>query len=545
MIKADTIYINGVIYSADTKNTFYSAMAVHQGIIVGLGDSEVIQHYAGANTEQIDLEGQFVMPGLIDAHLHPFWGASQSLSCDLKHEVLTKHELLERISDYVDHYSSESSNDWIIVRGWMQPDMLPVDSELTREDLDAITEDYPLIVFSNDCHLLVCNTLALNTFTTVDISDDDKIKGILVDGPAMQAFDEITRYSNDYALKVAKHAQRLLNQQGVTTVMDARADDVAFKAFKTLAEKNELTLRVFGAREIPAKHFATADMIPDALEKVSAFMTEFSYQQCATQPTTTISHIKFFIDGVLQAPLHTALLRSPYQLNEKEQYGDCYYDKPLLTEMLAQTNQRGWHPHMHTVGDAGIDCALDCIEASQQCSPNPNIRPSLAHNELTVAEHYDRFKQLNVIATQSLQWAAMDSATHSVFIDLLGQTRLEYFECAGKFYDSGVKVAYGSDWPIDHLNLWEHFQVGMNRQLLGDDFKHANDRDLTVQEVLRSATIDAAYMLGQEHSIGSLETGKFADFIVLHENPFTIKREQFHTITLSALFLGNKLIKNV
>lgn len=543
MVKADAIYFNGNIYSVDEHNNFYSAMAIAEGMIIAMGDDESILRHQGESTKLVDLHEQFVMPGLVDSHLHPFWGASQSLSCDLKHQVLSKPEILTKIQEYAKHYMQEHKDGWVIVRGWMQPDMLPIDSELTRQDLDKITEDYPIIVFSNDCHLLVCNSLALSSFKTVDIPEDTKLKGILEDGPAMQAFDEITRYSDDYALRVARKAQSLLNEQGVTTVMDARADAVTFKAFQTLAQMNELTLRVLGAREIPAKIFTTVDMIPDAIAATQAFITEFSHIQTALQPTTTISHIKFFIDGVLQAPLHTALLRKPYHLDGIEQYGDCYYDKALLTELLSQTNQLGWHPHMHTVGDAGIDFALDCIEGSQEKSPNIKVRAGFAHNELTVAEHYPRFKALNVIATQSLQWGAMCEVTQATFEALLGKERIEYFECAGRFYDANVKVAYGSDWPIDHLDLWEHFQLGMNRQLMDSDYQHGNDRELTVQEVLRSATIDAAYMLGQEQNLGSLEAGKFADFIVLNQNPCTLDRYEIHTVKVEKIFLGGKSIK--
>lgn len=542
MVKADAIYFNGNIYSVDEHNNFYSAMAIAEGMIIAMGDDESILHHQDESTTLVDLHGQFVMPGLVDSHLHPFWGASQSLSCDLKHQVLTKTEILAKITKYTANYMQEHKDGWIIVRGWMQPDMLPIDSELTGQDLDKITQDYPIIVFSNDCHLLVCNSLALSSFKTVDIPEDAKLKGILEDGPAMQAFDEITRYSDDYALRVARKAQSLLNEQGVTAVMDARADEVTFKAFQSLAQSDELTLRVLGAREIPAKAFATIDMIPNAIAETQAFMAKFSYKQTALQPTTTISHIKFFIDGVLQAPLHTALLRQPYHLDGSE-HGDCYYDKALLTELLSQTNQLGWHPHMHTVGDAGIDFALDCIESSQEKSPNLGVRAGFAHNELTVPEHYPRFKELNVIATQSLQWGAMCEVTQATFEELLGKERIEYFECAGRFYDAGVKVAYGSDWPIDHLDLWEHFQLGMNRQLMGSHYQHANDRELTVCEVLRSATINAAYMLGQDQNIGSLEAGKFADFIVLNHNPFELDRYKIHIVKVEHVFLGGKPIK--
>lgn len=539
----NTIYFNAVIYSVDEHNTFYDAMMVQDGFITAMNSNDEILKLQSESTKLVDMKGAFIMPGLIDAHLHPFWGASQFMSCDLRHRILTKDEVLQQITQYTQDQIEHPDHNWIIARGWMQPDMLPKGSQLTRHDLDEISTELPIVIFSNDCHLLVCNSLALQSFTTVIIPENSLDNGILEDSPAMQAFDEITRYSDKYALKVAKNAQYLLNQEGITTVMDARADAITLKAFKTLSDSDALTLRVLGAKEIPAASFATENMIADAVAETAAFMAKFSAPQKAIKPTTTVLHIKFFIDGVLQEPLHTALLREPYQgIALKNHYGDCYYDKALLTALLTETNKLGWHPHMHTVADSAIDFALDCLEDSLKNSPNSTIRPSLAHNELTAPDHYARFAKLKVMATQSLQWAAMDEETHQTFVGLLGEERIKGFECAGKFYDAGVKVAYGSDWPIDHLDVWSNFQVGMKRQLMGDSFKHKNDRDLTVYEILRSATIDAAYMLQQEDKIGSLEIGKFADFIVLNKNPFQIERKHLHTITANLLFLGGKNI---
>lgn len=532
----NAIYFNAVIYSADWNDNFYEAMLIKDGVIASIGNNDAILALKDNSTKVFDMNGAFIMPGLIDAHLHPFWGASQSMSCDLQHKMLSKKEVIQNIT----RYYQDHNEDWLIVRGWLKH---PQGGQLTRSDLDKISTQKPIIVFSNDCHSLVCNSLALASLKTTNIPENALNSGILEDEPAMLAFDEISRYSDKYALKIAKNAQYLLNQEGITTIMDARADDVTFRAFETLSESDSLTLRVFGAKEIPAKSFTSTDTTSNAIDETKRFITQFSHPQTAIKPTTSILHTKFFIDGVLEAPLHTALLREPYQnITPNNHYGDCYYDKALLTSLLAKTNELGWHPHMHTVGDAAIDFALNCIEDSQKTHPNNNIRPSLAHNEITAKDQYSRFYRLNVIATQSLQWAGNNHEAEESFTTLLGQDRFQNFGCAGRFYDAGVKVAYGSDWPIDHLDLWSNFQVGLNRQLIDDDFKHNNDRDLTVYEVLRSATIDAAYMLSQEENIGSLEVGKFADFIVLNSNPFMLPRNLIHTIDTTELFLGGKKI---
>ena len=124
--------------------------------------------------------------------------------------------------------------------------------------------------------------------------------------------------------------------------------------------------------------------------------------------------------------------------------------------------------------------------------------------------------------------------------DVLGEERFDNLEPAGKFYDAGVRVAFGSDWPIDPLNEWYDFKVALTRKGGAEDPRLDTDRDLTFNEVLRSATIDAAYMIDADKYVGSLEPGKFADYIILDRDVFKNDPADIENVRILKTFIGGK-----
>ncbi|XKM13744.1 amidohydrolase [Orbaceae bacterium ac157xtp] len=565
---ADSVYINGYIYTADDSNNICEAIAISNGYIIAVGSTKEIETFINEQTTIIDLQNKTMIPGIIDAHLHPFWGGLQLSGCHLNYESLTVEQTLAQIQDYLDNDSKQGVDDWLQVRGWLRQEVLPLGTDITRFDLDRLNTIRPVILFSNDCHTLVANTRALekfglnrNTPTPTDGKigrmPDGELNGILEDAPAMRAFDSIPTLNDKQAVDVAKLVQYELNKQGVTTVMDARFADLQFKAFQTLAHQDNLTIRLFGAVEITPDESQSHRDILNAINKVKDIADIYSDTSWQPTPGLKISHVKFFVDGVLQAPLMTASLLSPYRINvgtkgktdfvDSDQIGDLYYQDELLKSLIIETSKAGFHPHLHTVGDGAIETVLNHIETMRKQHPDLyNIRPSLAHNELAAPHQYSRFAELNVIATLSFQWAGLTNEMMEQFFNMLGEKRFNDLEPCAKFIDAGAKVAFGSDWPIDPLNEWYDFKVAVTRT--GHDngassAKRLNtDRNLTITEVLRAATIDAAFMLEQEKYIGSLETGKFADFIVLDKNPFKIPTYEIESIKVLSTIIGGKLV---
>lgn len=564
---ADSVYLNGYIYTADKNNSVCEAIAISDGYIIAAGTTQTIQAYIAPTTQVIDLHGKTMMPGIIDSHLHPFWGGMQLSGCHLNYASLTIEQTLDKVQQHLEQDPLKGEEDWLQVRAWLRQGMIPTGTDITRFDLDKLSTIRPVILFSNDCHTLVANSRALALFGLDENTpepDDGKIgrtadgilNGILEDAPAMRVFDSIPGINAAQAVVIAESVQKLLNQQGVTTVMDARALNLQFDAFKRLQEQGKLTVRLQGAREITPGDAPTLESIPQAVENVIAFADKYTEKQWTPKPGLAIKHVKFFVDGVLQAPIMTASLLTPYRENKgtteqpnwqpSERYGDLYYSTEMLDALILAVSKAGFHPHMHTVAEGAIEMVLNAIEKMRITLPNQDIRPSLAHNELAAAHHYARFAALNTAAVLSFQWAGMTETLMSELQHMLGEERFNQLEPIAKFIDAGANVAFGSDWPIDPLNEWYDFKVAMTRQGSHCDGVAAprlnTDRNLNVTEVLRSATIDAAYMLDIDKLVGSIEVGKFADVIVLDRNPFMIPAEEIEQVTVVNTVIGGTVV---
>ena len=559
---AEKIYFNGTIFTSDADNSIPQAIAFAEGKVLAVGALSAVEAFKSNATEVIDLKGKMLMPGIVDSHLHPFWGGLQLSGCNLYYASLTVADTLQFVQDYLDKDSQFGDTDWLQVRAFLRQAVLPLGTDITRRDLDTLNTKRPVILFANDCHTLVANSRALELFgideNTPDPVDgmirrfpDGTLNGIMEDAPAMRAFDSIPAVDDESALKVAENVQSLLNSQGVTTVMDARALPLQFDAFTTLKNNHQLTIRLLGAREITPDNSPTVADVPAAVDKMMEFAAKYTDKTWSPAPGIFIYHAKFFVDGVMQSPINTASLLEPYRHNvgtkENSRYepstrkGDLYYPNELLTALITTVSERGFHPHMHTVADGAIEVTLDAIEHMRSKLPGKDIRPSLAHNELTSPHQFKRFKELQAMPCLSYQWAGYTQEFADDMRNILGDERFENLEPAGKFYDAGVRIAFGSDWPIDPLNEWFDFKVAVTRKGEAPNNPRLDtDRDVTLNEVLRSATIEAAYMIAADQYVGSLEPGKFADYIILDRDVFKNAPEDIENVKIEKTFVGGK-----
>lgn len=564
---ADVIYFNGYIYTADAQDSIVEAIAIACGKVLACGTSQQLESYANEQTLKIDLHGKMMMPGIIDGHMHPFWGGEQLSGCHLNYESLTIEQIIDRVQQHLDSDLLTGENDWLKVTAWLRQGMLPAGTDMYRSDMDKLKTNRPVILFSNDCHTMLANSRALALFgidqNTPEPSDgkigkypNGELNGILEDAPAMRAVDSIPSLNAQQAEQVARLVQKTLNAQGVTTVMDARVSAKQLDAFSSLQNKGELTLRFQAAREITPDDANSVEAVAGAVEKAVEFANRYHQQQWTPEPGIGLHNIKMFVDGVLQPPTMTASLLEPYTINQgteeapdwqlTDRYGDLYFTPEILDELMEKIAAAGFDPHLHTVGEGAVSIALNAIEKMRAAHPGKDIRPGLAHNELVNANDYQRFARLGAIACLSFQWAAPTPELVIAERHMLGETRFQELEPIAKFIDAGAVVAFGSDWPIDGLDEWYDLKVAATRQ--GRTVNGVtpprldNDRNLTVTEVLRSATIDSAYAQHREDVIGSLEVGKFADMIVIDRNVFTIPPEDIENVKVLLTVVGGKTV---
>ena len=206
----------------------------------------------------------------------------------------------------------------------------------------------------------------------------------------------------------------------------------------------------------------------------------------------------------------------------------------------------GIDPHLHADGDEAVHAGLDAIAALRKALPAADIRPAIAHDEIVDPPDFPRFKQLNTIPVLSMQWEKPAGDTVGL-TNYFGPARMKIIEPGGLLAAAGARIAFGSDWPVDPLDEWFALKVGVTRTNAPNvpaEFKGRLGKDpgLSPDDVLRAATINAAYELHEDDATGSLEVGKFADLIVLDRNPLKVPAEEIAQTKVLETVVGGEVV---
>jgi len=560
---ADRVYRNGVIFTADARNSTAEALAIRDGRIIYVGSDQGLAPLIGAATVSIDLKGKFLMPGLVDGHMHPLEAGRQLLQCSLNYESLTIAELQQRVQACLDHSASSDPNAWLEVVSWFQESMRPAGVKTSRATLDVLKTTRPIIVRSSFGHTVLANTRAL-ALAGITAGTPDPIggkiwrdaggepTGVLEDAAYEVFSDLLPKPTAQEDVTAAKAALTAMNRQGVTSFLDAAAADEDMAAFAAVRRSGGLTVRAHFAPVIAPTEAGDPNA---AVARVVALAKRYDEGAIVRAPGITVRNSKLFLDGVIAAPALTGNLREPYFTNTgtadnphwapgSSRGPAVYFPASELANILIALGRAGIDPHMHADGDGAVHAGLDGIAALRKVLPSTDIRPAIAHDEIVDPVDFPRYKELGTIPVLSFQWEKPAGDTLGL-TNYFGPARMKILEPAGLLAAAGARIAFGSDWPVDKLDEWFALKVGVTRTnspeapaeyrgRLGDD------PGLSTGAVLRAATIDAAYELHQDDTTGSLEVGKFADLIVLDRNPLKVPAEDIaNTQVLETVVGGN------
>ncbi|MFL6605821.1 MAG: amidohydrolase [Steroidobacteraceae bacterium] len=562
---AEAVYRNAKIYTVDARDSVQQALAVRGGRIIYVGTDAAVASFVGAATVVNDLHGKMLMPGLVDGHMHPLAGGTTLVKCNLNYERLTVAQMQARIQACLDSSMDREPDGWLEVSNWFQEAMVG-GTDTTRTTLDVLHTKRPIMVLSSFGHTALANSRALElagiTVSTLDplggkIARDSSgvPTGILQDAAFQQVQDRIPKPTAAANIKAAEAALDALRRQGVTTFLDAAADEETLAAFKGAELNGKLTARA---------HFAVLVRPPQGPEprKAMAYVrnlaSRYDEGEIAARPGITVRNIKLFLDGVITAPASTGAMLEPYFVNEgtagrphwvpgKNRGPDVYFPAPVLKALLLEAAAAGFEPHMHADGDRAVHEALDAIETLRTRYSGKVIRAAIAHDEIVAPADFARYRQVDAIPVLSMQWEKPAPDTVDGARDYLGPARFKYMEPAAFLADAGARIAYGSDWPVDSLNEWFALKVGVARTNAPDTEPQyrgrlSQDRGLSRAAVLRAITLNSSYELHQDRSTGSLEVGKLADFIVLDRDFLGIPAEQMAEVKVLQTVVGGKLV---
>jgi predicted amidohydrolase YtcJ len=495
--KADLIIFNGKVYTVNSKFDMAEAIAVKDGKIIGVGSTaDIRRQFKG--TEEVDAQGKAVYPGFIDAHAH-FMGYGQSLqSADLR-GTESWDEVLTKLSEF----AKTNTTGWLIGRGWDQNDW---DNKQfpTKERLDLLFPNRPVLLERIDGHAAIVNQKALDeagisksfALTGGDIVEKDgKLTGLLVDNAVGLVQNKIPAPDAKQLEKIFLDAQKNCFSVGLTTIDDCGLDFEAVDFIEKMQAKKTLKMRLYVMLSDTEKNF-------DYLFKRGVIKTD----------RLNVRAFKVYADGALGS--RGACLLHPYS-DMPTKKGFLLSETKHFEEVAKKINEHNFQMCTHAIGDSANRTILKIY--NQVLGAKNDKRWRIEHAQVVAQADFNLFGSASIIpsvqpthATSDMYWAG----------DRLGSERVKGAYAYKQLMDQNGWIPLGTDFPVEQINPMFTFFAATARKDQKDFPKNGYqiENALTAEQALRGMTIWAAKANFEEHEKGSLEVGKFADFIILEND---------------------------
>ena len=518
--KADLIVINANAYTVNTNFDKAESFAVKDGKFMAVGTNEEIQNKFIA-TETLDAKNQTIVPGLIDAHCH-FFGLGLSLqNVDLR-GTKSYDEILEKLTAF----KKEKNADYITGRGWDQNDW-EVKEFPTKEKLDKLFPDTPVAIRRVDGHALLVNEAALKYSGLSSrkfpkkisggefIQKNGKLTGVLID--AAMSYIKTPNTTKKEEIQGLLDAQKVAFSYGLTTVNDAGVGKSTIDLMDSLQKSGDLKMRIYAMVSVSQKNLDY--FIPKGIIKTDRL---------------NVRSFKVYGDGALGS--RGAVMRKPYS-DRDNHFGAMIFNPTRYTEIANQIAKSDYQMNTHAIGDSANTHILKTYKTALK--GQKDRRWKIEHAQIISPEDFDLFD--NIVpsiqpthATSDMYWA----------IDRVGKDRMKGAYAFKDLLNKYGSVALGTDFPVEKVSPFLTFSAAVTRQdtegYPKDGFQMENA--LTREETLRGMTIWAAHSNFEENEKGSIEVGKFADFIILNQNIMEVEGSKIHKTKVVATYLNGKKV---
>ena len=517
--------VNGYTSSNAGMQSFSVLVFDDDGRILATGDDDLLAQYPDATL--LDGGSKTLLPGLTDAHAHVYGLGALRSNLDLA-GTPSRQDAVAKIAAYA---AAKPSAKWITGRGWNQV-IWPVQEFPTAKDIDAVVIDRPVWLRRVDGHAGWANSTTLELAGINDDTPDPvggKIirdenghaTGVLIDTAMGLVSAKIPAPDKDEVRDAIRAAINALLAEGVTGVHDAGVDLMNAEVYLSMADNRQLDMRIYAM-------IGGAGAVLDAIGK--------PIKQYAND-RLEIASVKLYSDGALGS--RGAAMIEPYS-DDAENRGLPFWTQQQLDEKVAKANGMGFQVGIHAIGDLGNRLALNAFEKSQNGEPSP-LRNRIEHAQIIALEDIPRFAQLGVVASMQATHATSDK---NMAEDRVGADRILGGYAWRRLLDSGAIVANGSDFPVELSNPFHGLYAAVTRQ--GRDGEPEGgwytDQALSRAEALHSFTLAAAFAANQEDRLGSLEPGKWADFIIIDRDYFAIESSEIDDISVLQTWVGGELV---
>ena len=517
--KADWVVFNANVYTVNDSFEKVTAFAIKDGKFISVGGDEIVSLYP--NALKFDAKGLPIYPGFIDAHCHFF-----NLGLSLGQVDLRGTKSIEEIEKKLQSYSQNNQFDIIIGRGWDQ-NLWKSKVFPNNDFLNRLFPDKLVLLRRIDGHALLVNDLVIkkaeiNSKTRVSggsiLIENNKPTGILIDNAMDLAMNILPSKSSKIISKALIDAQTKAFENGLTTVDDAGLDKRTIMIIDSLQKKGDLKIRVYA-------------MISNTSDNLNYFLDKGIIEQ----EKLTVRSVKAYLDGALGS--RGALLKKPYSDDNKNK-GITITTKEELFELAKKLSSKGFQLNTHAIGDKANEIVLDVYNYILKDIEDPRWRVEHAQ----VVDEFDIQKFNSKIipsvqpthATSDMNWAD----------DRLGSNRLKRAYSYKNLLDWSGKIALGTDFPVEKVNpLLTFYSAVARKDVEGNPSEgFLKENALTRTEALKGMTIWAAYSNFEDSFKGSIEIGKFADFVILTKDIMKVPEEEITNVDVVATIVNGSIV---
>ncbi len=525
---ADMIIGNARIYTVNESQPWATAVAIRDGNFVFVGDDEGAAEFAGPETTLVDLNGNLVLPGLVSGHEHPLVMAGFAAALQIEYSE-DKEKMLEAVRRYVTEQPDAAKMSW----GGSYEGRV----DIYREDIDAVVEE-PFVMIAASGHGAWMNSSALEAIGVAkgaevpvdgyEVDEDGNPNGYAsTSAAAMYAVIQLGLIKKENVARDLPDVVAYFNSYGFTATYDAGvppgAEPVIFEAAGLLAEQGDLDMRI--SASIIAQR-------PFHLAQAYEFMDELPpLYQGENFKVDTLKIHGGSVDGF------SAPLLEPYS-DRPDYSGPTIFPYDVRVEATTKAVQKGLNVHTHVIGDKAIREALDAFEVVRKAGYD-QARLTTGHSMLIHPDDQPRYAALNVTMNT---YAAKNAVVDATALSRLGPERLNYWMNQQSLVKQGARLAMSADAPTAPLDPWLQMEVAMLRKEPDHSEAFMPEEGLTLEQVIRAYTMGAAYQLGWDDIIGSIEVGKRADLVVASQNLFEIEKDQTHKTQALITLLGGEVV---
>ena len=526
--KVDLLVFNATIYTVDSSFSTAEAMAVTDGKIIALGKTTDLEKEYESK-EKLDAQGKFIYPGFIDAHAH-FVGYGLSLQTVNLTGTNSWDEVIEKVKSFAVENPDSNRADtaaWITGRGWDQNDW-DIKEFPSNEKLNELFPDRPVLLRRVDGHAAIANQKALDiagikagdTLTGGEIEEQEgTLTGLLIDNAVGLVSAKIPDATKEQFKKALQAAEKNCFAVGLTTIDDCGLSYISVDMIRQMQDSNELKMRLYAMLGDDKKNY-------DYLEKNGIIKTD----------RLNVRSIKVYADGALGS--RGACLLQPYT-DKPDWSGFLLSSQAHFDSVANYISQKGWQMCTHAIGDSGNRTILN-IYAKYLKGKN-DLRWRIEHAQVVNENDFNLFGVNSIIpsvqpthATSDMYWAG----------DRLGEERVKGAYAYKQLLKQNGWIPLGTDFPVEDISTFKTFYAAVVRK----DAKgwpaagYQMENALTREETLRGMTIWAAKANFEENEKGSLEKGKFADFVILDADIMKEAPEKLLEIKVLKTFLGGEIV---